>query len=288
MNRKKILYILVVAFTILIVIDLFSDSSEPQEPQEEMVVHYIDVDQGDATLLIGPDFTILIDAGRHDRNDVIPYLKSVGIDTIDLFILTHPHADHIGQADKVLNEYKVSEVWASGNEHTSRTFERVIDAIVESGASYVEPKAGEQYQIGAAEITILHPDEQLSGDLNDDSLSMKIDYGGVRFIFTGDAEQGAEKKMLQSKLSLKAQILHVGHHGSRTSSSQAFLDAVKPQIAIYSAGADNSYGHPHDEVIQRLKDMNITIYGTDTHGTVIVKTDGITYDVSTNAVSTSK
>ena len=249
---------------------------------QNMNVHFIDVGQGDATLIQSEDFVILIDAGRHDRNDVVSYLKSSGIDKIDLLVLTHPHADHIGQADKVLNEFKVDEVWASGNEHTSRTFERVLDAIIKSNASYVEPIAGEKYQIGPATVTILHPGESLSGDLNNDSVSFRLDYGDISFIFTGDAEKEAEESMINSGLPLKAHILHVGHHGSNTSSTQKFLNKVRPKVAIYSAGKDNSYGHPHEEIVKRYNDMGIVLYGTDVHGTIILKTDGTTYEVITS------
>ena len=210
-------------------------------PKGNLIIHYIDVGQGDATLLQASDFTILIDAGRHDRNDVVPYLKSVGVDTIDVFILTHPHADHIGQADKVLETFQVDEVWTSGNEHSSKTFERLLDAIIASNADYNEPTAGEEYQIGTANITILHPGTKRTGNLNDDSLSLRLDYGNISFIFTGDAQQQAEQQMVRSGLPLQAEILHVGHHGSRTSSTQSFLDQVKPEIAIYSAGSGNSY-----------------------------------------------
>lgn len=260
--------------------DRNESANTPNQPTGELKVHFIDVGQGDSTLLQFEDITMLIDAGRHDRSDVVPYLRSVGITEIDIFVLTHPHADHIGQADKVINTFEVREVWASGNVHTSKTFERMLDAILDSEANYVEPQAGEEYDVGSAKIRILHPDK-LTGNLNDDSISMHLQYGDIGFVFTGDAEKAAESKMIRSGLLLKAEILHVGHHGSNTSSTQAFLEAVNPDIAIYSAGIDNSYGHPHAEVIKRLKDMKITIYGTDTHGSVIVTTDGKTYSVKT-------
>lgn len=249
-------------------------------PNGELLVHFIDVGQGDATLLQGPDFTVLIDAGRHDQNDVVPYLKSVNVKSIDLLILTHPHADHIGQAVNVLKSFKVDEVWMPGSEHTSRTYEELLDIILESDVSYNEPRAGERYRIGSLDIMVLHPDK-LIGDLNEDSIAVKAKYGDVKFVFTGDAEKRSEETMVKSGRDLRADILHIGHHGSNTSSTQAFLKAVNPDVAIYSAGEGNPYGHPHEEVIQRLLDMKIKVYGTDVHGTIIVKTDGRTYDIST-------
>jgi competence protein ComEC len=114
---------------------------------DTLIVHFIDVGQGDATLFAGPDFTILVDAGRHDRNDVVPYLQSVGVESIDLLVGTHPHADHIGQFPEVLNAFPVNEVWMSGDSHTTRTFERALDAILASDTGYHEPRAGEVYAV---------------------------------------------------------------------------------------------------------------------------------------------
>lgn len=241
-------------------------------------VHFIDVGQGDATLLAGPDFTILIDTGRHDRNEVVPYLKSVGVEQIDLLIGTHPHADHIGQMDKVLQHFPVQEVWMSGDIHTSQTFERVLDAILDSDADYVEPRRGEQYEIGSARIEVLHPDE-LTGDLNGGSISLRLQYGEIAFLFSGDAESEQEQSMVDSGLNLKAHIFHAGHHGSSTSNTEVFLKAIAPEVAVISAGIDNSYGHPHAEVVERLEQLGIEIYRTDIDGTIVLTTDGKSYQI---------
>lgn len=243
-------------------------------------VYYFDVDQGDATLLLGPDFTILIDAGRHDRSDVVQHLREAGVDAIDLFILTHPHSDHIGQCDRVLAAFPVREVWMSGDIHTSRTFERCIDAILASDAYYYEPRAGETFDVGSAHIEVVHPAE-VTGDYNNGSISLRVRYGDLIFLFTGDAEAEAEREMLARGHNLAATILHLGHHGSRTSSTFDFLRSVNPEVAIYSAGIDNSYGHPHPEVLQRINSLGITLYGTDIHGTVTVQTDGRGYTIVT-------
>jgi competence protein ComEC len=231
-------------------------------------------------LLQGPDFTILIDAGRHNRNDVVPYLQNQGIEIVDLLIATHPHADHIGQIDKVIENFYVKEVWMSGDEHTSQTFERVIDAILASNTDYHEPRAGEVYEFGSVILEVINPDH-LTGDFHEGSMSVRVVYGDVKFLFTGDAEHHTEQAMLNRGHDVKAHILQLGHHGSRTSNTQSFLETVKPEIAIYSAGDGNSYGHPHYEVVNRIKNMGISLYGTDVHGTIIVTTDGKTYDVTT-------
>jgi competence protein ComEC len=252
---------------------------EPNSPSSGGVkAYYFDVGQGDSTLLKGPDFTVLIDVGRHDRQDVIDHLKQAGVTEIDLMILTHPHADHIGQAAQVLNTFNVKEVWTSGDPHTSRTFERTIEAIIDSGAEYYEPRAGEEFQIGSLRIEMINPD-QLNGNLHEGSLSFRAIYTDVIFLFTGDAEHQTEQEMIQRGHSLKAHIMQLGHHGSSTSNTPAFLDHVQPEIGIYSAVADNSYGHPHREVVDEFKARNIPLYGTDKHGTIIVTTDGKTYYV---------
>lgn len=248
------------------------------EVVSKMTVHYIDVGQGDATLLQGPDFTILIDAGRHDRSDVVPYLRSAGITSLDLIIGTHPHADHIGQMDRVIAAFPVKEAWLSGDSHTSKTFERVLDAILDSPADYHEPKAGELFQFGSLSLEVLNPG-RLTGDLHEGSIAVRAVYGQVAFLFTGDAEEQTEQAMVQRGHAPTAQILQLGHHGSRTSSTALFLGAVRPAVAIYSAEADNSYGHPHAEVIDRLASLQIPVYGTDCHGTIKVRTDGSTYEL---------
>lgn len=268
------------ALVLLVAALLASAAPVPHASDAHLNVYYFDVDQGDATLLLGPDFTILIDAGRHDRSEVVDLLRRAGVQAIDLFVLTHPHSDHIGQCDKVMDAFPVREVWMSGDIHTSRTFERCIDAILASDAYYYEPRAGEAFTIGSAHIEVVHP-ARVTGDFNNGSVALRIRYGDIVFLFTGDAEADAEREMMARSHDLQATILHLGHHGSRTSSTLAFLRAVNPEVAIYSAGPDNSYGHPHQEVVERVLSLGIALYGTDTHGTVTVWTDGRAYRLET-------
>ena len=243
-----------------------------------LTAHFLDVGQGDATLLAGPDFTILIDAGRHDRTDVVPHLRRAGVDSIDLLIGTHAHADHIGQFPEVLAAFPVTEVWLSGNEHTSQAFERAVDAILDSEAGYHEPRAGEVVNIGSARVEVLNPNS-LTEDLHESGVVVRVVFGDVAFLFTGDAEAETELEIIQRGHELNAEILQLGHHGSRTSSHPSFLDAVDPEIAIYSAGEDNSYGHPHEEVVDRVTNLGIKLYGTPRHGTIRVVADGDAYRV---------
>lgn len=238
-----------------------------------MSVFFFDVDQGDSTLFLGEEFALLIDAGRHDRSDVADHLRRVGVEFIDVFVLTHPHADHIGQCPAVMGNFAVGEVWMSGDVHTTLTFERCLDAVLQSDAGYHEPRAGEAYDVGPVRVEVLHP-QQVTGDLNNGSVVLRIVYGDVAFLMTGDAEAEAEAEMVGRGDSLAADVLKLAHHGSRTSSTRAFIRAVNPVVAVYSAGIGNTYGHPHEQTLHTLWKIGATVYGTDRNGTVVVRTDG--------------
>ncbi len=275
------------------------DIDNAEEKKEEVVqqdvdyskmkVHYIDVGQADATLLQfsdnGETINVLIDTGDWNSSEVVTYLQSQKITAINLIAVTHPHADHIGQLEKIINTFSVDEVWMNGETATSQVFAKSLEAIEKNDVDYYEPEVGEVFDIGPLEITVIHPNS-LSTNTNNNSLAMRLQYGDVSFLFTGDAEQQAENDILSSGANVNAKILHLGHHGSNTSSTPDFLKAVNPEIAIYSAGVDNSYGHPDAEVINRINSSDIPLYGTDTHGTIIVETDGKSYTVMTNKQGT--
>lgn len=260
------------------------DSGENKKPVGEetalegLTVHYIDVGQGDSTLLEFDGFSMLIDAGNWNSKEAVDYLKQQEIKDIDIVVGTHPDADHIGQLAQVIGEFEVGEVWMSGNTSSSNTFLNVLQAIEASGSDYVEPRSGDVFDVGSMQIEVLYPDE-ITGSANEESVSLKMTYGDVRFVFTGDAGIKQEQEMIDSGMELDAEILHLGHHGSNTSTSPAFLEAVTPEVAIYSAGEDNSYGHPHAEVIAAVENAGAKVYGTDVNGTILVKTDGKSYNV---------
>lgn len=254
-----------------------------------MKLHYIDVGQADATLLQfsddGEALTVLIDTGDWNATDVVAYLKSQNISDIDIIAITHPHADHIGQLDKIIETFNVTEVWMNGETANSQVFAKSLEAIEKHEVDYYEPEVGEIFDIGTLEIEILHP-KSLSSNTNNNSLVMRMQYDEVSFLFTGDAEQQAENEILASGADISAKILQLGHHGSNTSSTHNFLQAVNPEIAIYSAGEGNSYEHPDAEVIDLVNANGILLYGTDTHGTIIVETDGKNYHVMTHEQGT--
>lgn len=249
--------------------------------QGELAVSFLDVDQGEAALLQGPGFTILIDAGDCGRDDLLPQLRAWAVEKIDLLILTHPHADHIGQAPAVLATYPADEVWMSGFMHTTELFADVLEAVGLSGAAYYEPRRGECFSFGDLVLEILHPQDPLGAEMHRACLALRAVYGEVAFLFTADLERETEEELLSCGLPLRAQILQVAHHGSRTSSGIEFLLAVRPEVAVYSAGWDNVFGHPHPEVVARFRALGIPLYGTDRQGTVTVLTDGKTYKVRT-------
>lgn len=263
-----------------------NEQSKIKEPvreevgQEGLTVHYIDMGQGDSTLLEFGGFLMLIDAGNWNSTEAVDYLKQQEIKDIDIVVGTHPDADHIGQLAQVIGEFNVGEVWMSGNTSSSNTFTNVLQAIEASGSDYVEPRSGDVFDVGSLQIEVLYPNK-ITGAANEESVSMKMTYGDVRFIFTGDAGVKQEQEMVDSGTDLDAEILHLGHHGSNTSTSPSFLSAVTPEVAIYSAGADNSYGHPHAEVIAAVENAGAEVYGTDVNGTILVKTDGKSYTVET-------
>ena len=249
----------------------------------ELVARVLDVGQGDATLLTHPEVTVLIDTGRFDRSDVVPLLRDLGVSRLDLLIVSHPHADHIGQFDRVMAAFDVDEVWWSGATTTTRTFERAVAALEASDARYEEPRAGQTTTVGPLGIEILHPAAGDSlRDLNDSSLALRITYGAFRLVTTGDVERAGEARMLARFPNLlTADVLRLGHHGSSTSNTPGLITAVAPSVAIFSAGVDNRYGHPHDEVVARVVSAGIALYGTATNGTVAIVTDGVTFDVRT-------
>lgn len=254
-----------------------------------MRVHFINVGQADATLLQIKEnddiITMLIDTGDWNRSDVVSYLHNENIESIDLIAITHPHADHIGQLDKIIETFDVGEVWMNGETSNAQVFANALTAIEKYNVDYYEPTTGDVFDIGPLTIEILHPSD-LSLGVNDNSISMRATYGDINFLFTGDAERAGEEKMIASGANLKADILHLGHHGSNTSSTGHFLEAVNAETAIYSAGANNSYGHPDAEIIERVKARNMNVYGTDTEGTIVIDTNGQTYHVTTETKET--
>lgn len=239
----------------------------------DFAVHFIDVGQGDSALITADDYNILIDAGENNKGvDVVKYLADNDIDRLDMIVSTHPHSDHIGGLDIVINELDVDKVLINrlpdSMVPTSKTYTDFLESVKNKGIKLTAAAAGQEYEFGKGKLTVVGPVESFD-ELNNTSLVVRFEYENKAFLFTGDMEKEAENSLLEAGATLSSNVLKLGHHGSKTSTSQAFLDAVNPQAAVISVGANNSYNHPNDQVLNRLDKKKVTTYRTDHLSTVI-------------------
>jgi len=243
-----------------------------------LVVHFIDVGQGDATLIKTPDGeNILIDAGDNSHTDeMIAYLQKQGIQSFTAVIGTHPHEDHIGGLDKVIDKFEIENVYMPKVVHTTKTFEDVLDSIDRKGLKIKSAASGIKIPLKNVDAVFLAPVSDKYEELNNYSGVLRLQYGDNVFLFTGDAEALSEEEMLAAHPSelFRAQVLKVGHHGSKSSTSEAFLSAVLPEYGIISTGEDNSYKHPHEETLDILQQYGVSVLRTDIQGTIIIKSNG--------------
>ena len=245
----------------------------------KLQIHYIDVGQGDATLFITPDgHTALVDAGPGDhKEDLCTYLHDVGVKRLDMVFFTHPHEDHIGGGTSVLEEFEVSRVYLSDFVSNTSTFERLLLTMDEKGISPIVLYPGDKLSFFGCSVSVLGPVEPDDKNANNASLVLRFVYGSTSFLFSGDAEKEAENKVLAKyPFSLRSDVFQVGHHGSSTSNTEAFLKAISPSIAVISCELDNEYGHPHSEVVSALLSAGIKVYRTDLQGNILLLSDGKT------------
>lgn len=263
-----------------------STSPAPEKPASPAVspegllrVHFIDVGQGDAILIDLEDVEALIDGG--DRSPgVVSYLEDHIDGALEVMVATHPHADHIGGLIDVLAAFEVQQIWHNGDTASSKTYADFMAAVNAENSRVVKAVRGNNIEAGGLRFHILHP-ENLQGTTNNNSVVLYLAFGEIDYLFTGDAEHEAEASMVSLGLVPDVEIMKVGHHGSRTASSGAFLAQSSPEFAIYMAGAENRYGHPHDEALAALTATEASILGTDTNGTIVVITDGKSITVET-------
>ncbi|BDU82377.1 ComEC/Rec2 family competence protein [Clostridium perfringens] len=255
--------------------------SSAESEYSGMSVTYLNVGQGDSELIQVNGINMLIDAGTNaGANDLVKDLKNRGIKTIDIAIATHPHEDHIGGMDEVLENFDVKSFYAPKVAHTTKTYENMLKAVKNEGLKIKQIKEGTKIDLGKdTEVQVYSPVKSQYEELNNYSPVMKISYGQNSFMFTGDAESLVEKEILNENKDLKADVLKLGHHGSHSSTSEEFLKAVDPSIAIVSCAKDNKYGHPHKETMSNLKKAGITVYETFRDGDITISSNGKKLDV---------
>lgn len=243
----------------------------------ELKVYVFDVGQADCILVECNDSYMMIDGGNNpDGKLVVKQLNEMGVTKIDYLVGTHAHEDHIGGLDNILKNFEVGVLYMPTNEYDSATYRDVVNAADSQNVENIAPELGHVFYVGDAKCEIMGIDNE-DEDPNINSIIIEMTYGKNKFLFTGDAEIENEERRLWNDID----VLKVAHHGSRTSSSEDFMEQVRPEIALISVGTDNSYGHPHKEVMELLESYDMDIYRTDTQGTIIVTSDGTNCTVET-------
>ncbi|MGU8701240.1 ComEC/Rec2 family competence protein [Clostridium perfringens] len=278
-KKKKIISSIIGIIVVLLAgyfgIDLTQDSKVPKD--SKLMISYMDVGQGDAAYIKVNGNDILIDAGpRSNSKELLEQLKAKNIDDFELVIATHPHEDYIGGMVDVFKEYEVKAFYSPKITHTTKTYENLVKAVKDEGLKTKELKGGMVIDLGeGAKFEVFTPQKSEYEELNDYSPIMKLSFGDTSYLFTGDAEKLAEEEALAKyKTSLDSDVIKFGHHGSSSSSSNAFIEAVSPKYGIISCAKDNKYGHPHRETLDIIKKYNIKTFRTDTDGEIILTSDG--------------
>lgn len=261
---------------VLVLVCASLSSCAPEVMSEDALcrIYFLDVGQGDCTLIRTRGGDILIDAGPESAQDALCLrLKQLGVKEIALAVFTHPDEDHVGGADGVLNQISVKEVWLPVREMDNPSAARMEQAIEDSGASRKNVKAGEVLTVGDVVVATLAPLGDATNDPNDNSIVLRITCGEIGMLFMGDASVKVEKKLIETyaKGHISAQLYKVGHHGSSTSNTEDFLDIVNPTYAVICSSIDNSYGHPHGVVVERLQNIGATVLMTATDCEVVLE-----------------
>lgn len=248
-----------------------------QASADKMYVSFIDVGQGNCTLLRCSGKAILVDSGEVGAaQTVINYIKNLGIDELNCVLVTHPHTDHMGAMTKILYEFKIDDLIMPEIPEeiipTNKTYEKFLTAVSDNAGNVIAAKPGETYSYGEMTLEIFAPLRDYD-NLNDMSAVSRISYGDTSVMFTGDATTTVEKDLLKKNINYSATVLNVGHHGSKTSSSEAWLRAVNPKYAVICCGVNNDYGHPHSLITKRLEEFGIEYFETDLLGTIVFESD---------------
>ena len=278
MPKKPLLkYILICIILVFVPIGCESTIKTSLNLENNMVTHFIDVGQGDCTLIQVNNKNLLIDSGSSDSKEkVIRYLRNNNITKLDYVVATHPHDDHIGGMSRVIKTFKIGEFYAPKVTHSSKAFEDMVRALKNKNLKIKVASPNISLDLGPdTRCIMLSPNKTSYTDINNYSCTLKISYKNSTYLFTGDIEKLTEQELLSKGYNLKAEVLKVAHHGSNSSSSVEFLNSVAPKTAIISCGASNSYGHPNKETLDKLKKLNCIIYRTDLDKNIILISDGI-------------
>lgn len=247
-------------------------------------IHYIDVGQADAALVVCDDHAMLIDGGnREDSSLIYSYLEQHGITHLDYIVCTHAHEDHAGGLAGALNYASVDVAYAPVTSYDSKAFSNFVKYLEKQGVEITVPSHGDTFSLGAAVVQILGPISP-SDEPNNTSIVLRISFGRTSFLFCGDAERDEENEILDWGYDVKCDVLKVGHHGSNTSTGYRWLREAAPEYAVISCGKDNSYGHPTEGCLSKLRDAEVTVYRTDMQGTLVCTSDGknLTFSVERN------
>jgi competence protein ComEC len=286
MKTLKYLFAVILAVVIIVILAyqfIPSRQSQPAPSTSSVFqVSFLDVGQADSIAIRSGDSSLLIDAGTNNTaKNLVTTLKNLGFTRFDDVVGTHPHEDHIGGMDSVINEFNIGTIYMPKVSANTKTFTDVMQAVKNKGLTVTTPVAGSSFTLGSATCTILAPNSSSYEDLNNFSIVIRLLYGDTSFLFTGDAQIESEKEMLARNYSLQSDVLKVGHHGSSTSTSATFLKAVSPKYAVIEVGQGNDYGHPHQETLDKLKAAGTTVYRTDQNGTITFTSDGSNLTIKT-------
>ena len=255
-------------------------SSQPFE------MHFIDVGQALSVLVECDGQFMLYDGGNVDDGSyVVSYLQNLGVEELQYVFCSHAHEDHVGGLSAALAYFPADHVYSPVTEASTKCFQDFVKYTQQQGLQVEVPAVGTVWPLGSATVTMLGPVAQYD-NTNDTSIVLRVDYGSTSFLLTGDMESDAERDLVNSGANLKADVLQVGHHGSSTSTSYIFLNAVLPEMGIISCGVNNKYGHPHEETLSILRDAGVNVYRTDLLGAIVIGSDGQNYTIRTEKTAT--